>query len=245
MSVLTRWEGEDAFQVILRDLTDRKRAEAALRYQANLVEHVSDAIIGVDTDGRVESWNRAAELIYGVAERRRGRRARCTISSGCPPASARQPMRDVESVHRRHDGNLVIVRASVTHIFDDNGDQTGFVVVCADTTERRRAEDERRAVEQLHSTVIEAVDEGIIVADASGIVVDANPAARRILPLAGRDRHPAASTASPDPTASSAPTAGRSRAADHPVARALAAQRGDARRAHRARRPTTPNAGSR
>ena len=50
VSVLTRWEGEDAYQVILRDLTDRKRAEAALRYQANLVEHVSDAIIGVDNE---------------------------------------------------------------------------------------------------------------------------------------------------------------------------------------------------
>ena len=209
--MLTRWEGEDAYQVILRDLTDRKRAEAALRYQANLVEHVSDAIIGVDTDGRVESWNRAAELIYGVpsddavgARAARPRRA-------CPPASVSSRCATSKSVHRRHDGNLVNVRASVTHIFDDKGVQTGSVVVCADTTERRRAEDERRAVEQLHSTVIEAVDEGIVVADADGFVVAANP---------GGPPHPAArrstsapvcSTASPGPTASSAPTGGRSR----------------------------------
>ncbi len=66
VSVLTRWEGEDAYQVILRDLTDRKLAEAALRYQASLVEHVSDAIIGIDVHGRVESWNHAAEIVYGV-----------------------------------------------------------------------------------------------------------------------------------------------------------------------------------
>lgn len=182
VSVLTRWEGEDAFQVILRDLTDRKRAEAALRYQASLVEHVSDAIIGVDNDGRIESWNRAAELIYGVS-------AAVAVGSvlhdlvGLPVGFGEEPVRDMESVHRRHDDNLVIVRASVTHLFDDSGEKTGFVVVCADTTERRRAEDERRAVEQLHRTVIEAVDEGIVVADASGVIVAANPAARRILPL--------------------------------------------------------------
>ena len=220
VSVLTRWEGEDAYQVILRDLTDRKRAEAALRYQANLVEHVSDAIIGVDTSGRVESWNRAAALIYGVS-------SDVAVGSalhdlvGLPDGFGETTVRDIESVHRRLDGNLVIVRASVTDIFDEGGNRTGFVVVCADTTERRRAEDERRAVEQLHSTVIEAVDEGIVVADANGIIVDANPAARRILPLdaevgsrlidcvagpdgiVGADRRPIS-------------------LADHPVARALA-----------------------
>ena len=182
VSVLTRWEGEDAFQVILRDLTDRKRAEAALRYQANLVAHVSDAIIGIDTDGRVESWNHAAEVIYGVG-------SEIAIGSplhdlvGLPEGFGETVIRDVESVHRRHDDRLVTVRASVTRIHDEAGIQTGSVIVCADTTERRRAEDERRAVEQLHSTVIAAVDEGIVVADANGIVVDANPAAHRILAL--------------------------------------------------------------
>ena len=182
VSVLSRWEGQDAYQVILRDLTDRKRAEAALRYQANLVEHVSDAIVGVDASGRVESWNRAAERIYGVdSEAAVGAALHDLV--GLPAGFADTPTRDAESVHRRPDGEFVTVRASVTPIHDDAGANTGFVMVCADTTETRRAEDERRAVEQLHSTVIEAVDEGIVVADADGIIVAANPAARRILPL--------------------------------------------------------------
>ncbi len=181
VSVLTRWEGEDAFQVILRNLTDRKRAEAALRYQANLVEHVSDAIIGIDTHGRVESWNRAAELVYDVPHDT-AMGASLHELVGLPEGFGETSVRDIESLHQRHDGNTVIVRASVTEIYDDGGEQTGWVIVCADTTERRKAEAERRAVEQLHSTVIEAVDEGIVVADASGIVAAANPAALRILP---------------------------------------------------------------
>ena len=182
VSVLTRWEGEDAYQVILRDLTDRKRADAALRYQASLVEHVSDAIVGVDASGRIESWNPAAEIIYGVA-------SDVAVGSllselvGLPEGFGELPLRDVESIHRRPDDKLVIVRASVTHIHDDSGARRGAVVVCADTTDRRRAEEERRAVEQLHSTVIESVDEGIVVADTNGVIVAANPAARRILPL--------------------------------------------------------------
>ena len=66
ISVRIDWEGEPAFQVILRDVTERRRAEAATRYQASLVSHVSDAIIATDQTGHIRSWNPAAELLYGV-----------------------------------------------------------------------------------------------------------------------------------------------------------------------------------
>ena len=65
VSVRTLWNGEPAFQVILRDLTEHKAAQKALQYQAALVEHVSDAIVGVSSDGLVSSWNPAAESVYG------------------------------------------------------------------------------------------------------------------------------------------------------------------------------------
>jgi diguanylate cyclase (GGDEF)-like protein/PAS domain S-box-containing protein len=219
VSVLTRWEGEDAFQVILRDLTDRKRIEAALRYQASLVEHVSDAIIGIDTDGRVESWNPAAEQIYGVpADVAVGAVLHDLV--GLPSDFGEVPVRDVESIHHRPDDKLVIVRASVTHIHDETGRHTGSVIVCADTTERRRAEDERRAVEQLHSTVIEAVDEGIVVANAAGAVVAANPAAHRILPLGVETNRPLIDCITGVDGVVTADRRPVTRA-DHPVARAL------------------------
>ena len=219
VSVLTRWEGEDAYQVILRDLTDRKRAEAALRYQASLIEHVSDAIIGINRLGRVESWNPAAEQIYGIpADVAIGAALHDLV--GLPTGFGEEPLRDVESIHHRPDDKLVIVRASVTHIHDVTGRRTGSVIVCADTTERRRAEDARRAVEQLHSTVIEAVDEGIIVANATGGVVAANPAAHRILPLGvetGRSLIECVTGADGVVTADRRPV----RRAEHPVVRAL------------------------
>ena len=63
--VLTIWEDELAYQVITRDVSARHAADAALRYQAALVNHVSDAIIGTTATGVVTSWNPAAEAIYG------------------------------------------------------------------------------------------------------------------------------------------------------------------------------------
>lgn len=64
ISILTTWEGRPAHQVVFRDITAQKAAQATLRYQAALVEHVSDAIIGTAADGTVTAWNPAAETIY-------------------------------------------------------------------------------------------------------------------------------------------------------------------------------------
>ena len=47
--VMTMWEDEVAYQVITRDVSARHAADAALRYEAALVNHVSDAIIATST----------------------------------------------------------------------------------------------------------------------------------------------------------------------------------------------------
>jgi PAS domain S-box-containing protein len=64
VSMLTVWEGRPAYQVIFRDLSVQKAAEAALRSQAALVTQVSDAIIATTFAGIVTNWNPAAEAIY-------------------------------------------------------------------------------------------------------------------------------------------------------------------------------------
>ena len=51
--------------VFINDITERKQAKEELHYQANLLENVSDAVIATDLEFRVESWNKAAEAIYG------------------------------------------------------------------------------------------------------------------------------------------------------------------------------------
>lgn len=47
------------------EVTRRKQAEHEMRRQADLLEQVSDAVISTDMNGIVQSWNRAAERIYG------------------------------------------------------------------------------------------------------------------------------------------------------------------------------------
>lgn len=50
--------------VTLRDIGARKSNEAQLRYQATLMQHITDAVITVREE-RITGWNQAAESLYG------------------------------------------------------------------------------------------------------------------------------------------------------------------------------------
>ena len=46
-------------------ISERKIQERMLRFHASLQENVNDAVITTDLEYRIQSWNRAAEDIYG------------------------------------------------------------------------------------------------------------------------------------------------------------------------------------
>ncbi len=153
------------YQVVMRDITAKKAAADALRYQAALVSHVSDALIATTGEGVVTSWNPAAETVYGwTAAEAVGRRASELV--GAPLELRRGGV--AEAVHRRRDGAPLTVRVSAAEMND------GWVLVCADETARRRAE-------QNYRTVVASLDEGVLVMGPTGLVEAANPAACRII----------------------------------------------------------------
>ena len=50
---------------IVRDITERREREDALRHLAAIVEVSDDAVVGLDPEGRVLTWNSAASALYG------------------------------------------------------------------------------------------------------------------------------------------------------------------------------------
>jgi diguanylate cyclase (GGDEF)-like protein/PAS domain S-box-containing protein len=164
-TVSVRLGGRLAYQVVMRDITAKKAAADALRYQAALVSHVSDALIATTGEGVVTSWNPAAEAVYGwTSAEAVGRRASELVGA---PLDLRGGG-VTEAVHRRRDGAPLAVRVSAAEMND------GYVLVCADETARRRAE-------QNYRTVVASLDEGVLVMGPSGLIEAANPAACRIL----------------------------------------------------------------
>ena len=129
ISIRTSWAGEPAYQVIMRDISERKAAEAADRYRASLVAHVSDAIIGIDAEGRIESWNEARPGDLRLEPRKRW--------PGCPSPPWSRPtgptapsvLERGQRTHRRKDGSEVDVLVSIDPLIDDDTQPSGWVVV--------------------------------------------------------------------------------------------------------------------
>ncbi|MEU3472565.1 diguanylate cyclase [Rhodococcus sp. NPDC006774] len=171
VSVRTVWNGEPAYQVILRDLTEHKAAQKALQKQAALVEHVSDAIIGVSADGLVSSWNPAAESVYGrPAADVLGREVSTAVGVPCDPAAILAVGGRLCDSHRRADGSALAVIVSAAQMPD------GYVLVCADQSAVRRVEDHFTAV-------VESLEAGVVVLDHTGRIESANLSAKTILDI--------------------------------------------------------------
>jgi len=59
------FRGKKFIQTIWRDITESKKLEEKLRYHASLIENIYEAVISLDMNFNILSWNNAAERIYG------------------------------------------------------------------------------------------------------------------------------------------------------------------------------------
>jgi len=160
-----------------QDITERKRAEQATGRLAAIVESSGNAIIGKTLQGRITSWNAAAERIYGYGEEEAlGEHISMLLPPGRDDAISvllRRAARgtrvtSLETVHRRKDGQLVDVSVAVSPIRDASGRITGASTFAADITAQKQVE---RAREQALSDLAEAQERQRTILEAAPIGV--------------------------------------------------------------------------
>ena len=140
----------------IRDVTERKRAEEAIRqseeYFRLLVDSVKDyAILMLDPDGHVVSWNAGAERIKGYqAEEIIGKHfshfySPEDIHGGKPEhelkVAATEGRFEDAGWRVRKDGTRFWANVIITAIWNKAGTLRGFSKVTRDVTERKRAEE--------------------------------------------------------------------------------------------------------
>lgn len=131
------------------DITERKRGEARIAYQAKLLTQVSDAIVASDEQYRITAWNAAAEAMYGwKAEEVLGRYGLEITRTEWAKADADEMRRLIEETghwcgevtQQRKDGTRFPVDISSMTLRDESGQITGYLSVNRDITERKQAE---------------------------------------------------------------------------------------------------------
>jgi PAS domain S-box-containing protein len=156
-SYLLTFRGKNARLVVATDITEQKRATDALKQSEEMfrliVSNVKDyAIIVLDLEGHVISWNGGAQRIKGyAAEEIVGKHFSVfyppeDIALGKPIMelkSAREEGRfEDDSWRIRKDGSRFWANVVVTPLRDNAGLLRGFVKITRDVTEKRKAEQE-------------------------------------------------------------------------------------------------------
>jgi PAS domain S-box-containing protein len=163
-------ENAHLYETSQQELAERKQAEEELRYQADLLENVSDAIISTDSNFNIRSWNKAAEIIYGwqaveVIGKQMSNVTKMQYNVGERDALVRELTEQGywkgEVVQKRKNGSSIHILASVTLIKDSTGNPIGTVAVNRDITHRKQIEEtlnrEKEYLEKLHNSLGDAV----------------------------------------------------------------------------------------
>ncbi|MEA2513232.1 MAG: hypothetical protein QOJ59_2719 [Thermomicrobiales bacterium] len=200
-------DGQRLLLSIVRDISERKRAEETRAWLSASVESSQDAIISFDLEARVTSWNAAATRMFGYTfEEVVGRRMADAAPSFVPPDRFDEPMgyfvqvirgesfADLETVRIRRDGTPIEIAISGYPIRDAGGDVIGIGTDVRDITARKHADAARERFHAEREALLDSAAEGIFGMDANGDCTFINPAAIAMLGFApgevlGRDMH--------------------------------------------------------
>ncbi len=164
------------FSAFARDISERQRAEAAVRRLAATVAASTDAIISADLDGTIINWNAGAERMYGysaadtigrklsiiVPEERAGE-----LKAALDRVKRGENVEQLETVRRRKDGRVVEVSISLAPLTDEDGSVVATTGIARDMSTAKQAALALRASEERYRRIVETAFEGVWIIDSN------------------------------------------------------------------------------
>jgi PAS domain S-box-containing protein len=176
-----QWQDETAYLLAVRDITDRKEAEIKLLQLATIVNSSTDAIIGMNTDGTIFSWNRGAELLYGYSlEEVKGQRIDLLVinkEDELPSFNFRENLEIdyQETIHHRKDGQPINVCLNISLVQDNHGYILGLSMIARDITNQKNIETELRSSKDLFQSIFNNSTDALFLVDPlTSLTLDCN-----------------------------------------------------------------------
>src|SRR6185312_7542226 len=173
------------FNALVRDITERRAAQIQREQLARVVESTNDAVITVDLNSTITSWNAGAERLYGYsAEEMIGTTQVAPERPDDVPDANQLMARLMAGEHvkerarpRRHrDGSRIYVDLSAAPLRDADGTVIGATSIARDISDQHRLEVD---LEQSEARFRETFDEapiGIALVGPNGRWLEVNRA---------------------------------------------------------------------
>jgi len=178
---------------VSRDITERKRAEEALRWSErryrSFVEVTNQWAWVTDPSGLVvedipalraftgQTYEQARD--DGWADALHPDDVQRTLQVWDHAVATRMPYQ-IEYRMRRHDGTYRLLLARGVPILDDQGSVIEWVGTCIDITESKQAELAVRESEERLRITLSSIGDAVLTTDAQGVVTYLNPVAERL-----------------------------------------------------------------
>lgn len=142
------------------DITERKRVEAERRRLVTAIEQGADSIVITDKDGTIEYVNPSFEQITGYSkEEAIGKNPRILQSGRHDRAFYKQMWETLACgrswrghlTNKRKDGTLFEEEASITPVFNENGEVRNYVAVKHDITEKIMLEQQLQQAQKMEA----------------------------------------------------------------------------------------------
>lgn len=182
-SSLIEVEGSKIIVGIVRDITERKQAEDALResetkYRA-LFEYANDAVFIMNPNGKqILVNNKAADLLGYTIQELSGKSFKDVVATyeyedakdKLQALLSGKSFEPYERIARRKDGTEIPVEITATLIRNLEGEPLYIQSVVRDISEQKKAEDKLNESREMYRTLVETSPDAVTVSDLKGYI---------------------------------------------------------------------------
>lgn len=189
--VAIEWEGERAYMLSLRDVSERRAIEEAHARLVAILEETTDFVAIADLKGRFLWVNRAGRLLVGLKP---GEPASRYLLQDLVPQSTFKRLEEVGLPQARRKGiwqeEAAVLYKGVKEIpvsmqiqahKSSDGVVKYYSTVSRDISERRAAADKLENQTRILQSILDSMGDGVIVADEQGTFIHWNPEAEHLV----------------------------------------------------------------